>query len=57
MDDAGKLSFFTLLDAGFSPDVEVAARKAQNPTAPERTCHDVGLRTRCGPTSYTTSGR
>jgi hypothetical protein len=36
---------------------EVAARKAQNPTAPERTCHDVGLRTRCGPTSHTTSGR
>ena len=36
---------------------EVAARKARNPEAPERTCFDVGLRTRCGPTRHTTSGR
>ena len=29
MDDAGKLSFFTLLDAGFSPDVETVVRAAE----------------------------
>ncbi len=36
---------------------EVAARRARNPEALERTCHDDGLKTRCGSTGHSTSGR